>query len=128
LIDVAAEKTRIAKDISKAEKEISTLERKLGNADFLAKAPEDVVSEQRARLAEEQSRRQRLADALATLSVGGAAWAGEPARARAARPPADRSRGYRAAAPRSSWSISRIACCRPCPRPRRPPCFATQRS
>jgi valyl-tRNA synthetase len=73
LIDVAAEKTRIAKDIAKAEKEISVLERKLGNADFLAKAPEDVVAEQRARLAEEQSRRQRLADALATLSAGGAA-------------------------------------------------------
>jgi valyl-tRNA synthetase len=68
LIDVAAEKTRIAKDIGKAEKEISVLERKLGNADFLARAPEDVVAEQRARLAEEQSRRQRLADALATLS------------------------------------------------------------
>jgi valyl-tRNA synthetase len=67
LIDVAAEKTRIAKDIGKADKEITTLERKLGNADFLAKAPDDVVIEQRARLAEEQSRRQRLADALATL-------------------------------------------------------------
>jgi valyl-tRNA synthetase len=71
MIDVAAEKTRIAKDIGKAEKEITALERKLGNADFLARAPEDVVAEQRARLAEEQSRRQRLADALATLSSGG---------------------------------------------------------
>jgi valyl-tRNA synthetase len=70
LIDVAAEKTRIAKDIGKAEKEISVLEKKLGNADFLARAPEDVVAEQRARLADEQSRRQRLADALATLSTG----------------------------------------------------------
>jgi valyl-tRNA synthetase len=70
LIDVAAEKTRIAKDIGKAEKEISVLERKLGNADFLARAPEDVVAEQRARLAEEQSRRERLTDALRTL--GGA--------------------------------------------------------
>jgi len=71
LIDVAAEKTRIARDITKADKEISALEKKLGNADFLARAPEDVVVEQRARLAEEQSRRQRLAEALATL--GGAA-------------------------------------------------------
>jgi valyl-tRNA synthetase len=75
LIDVAAEKSRIAKDIGKAEKEISVLERKLGNAEFLARAPEDVVTEQRARLAEEQSRRQRLADALATLSSGGPAGA-----------------------------------------------------
>jgi valyl-tRNA synthetase len=73
LIDVAAEKTRIAKDIAKADKEITTLDRKLGNADFLAKAPEDVVAEQRARLAEERSRRQRLADALATLNAQGGA-------------------------------------------------------
>jgi valyl-tRNA synthetase len=71
LIDVAAEKSRIEKDIGKAEKEIATLERKLGNADFVARAPEDVVAEQRARLADEQSRRQRLAEALATLSSGG---------------------------------------------------------
>jgi len=71
-IDVAAEKTRIAKDLGKADKEITALERKLGNADFLAKAPEDVVAEQKARLAEEQSRRQRLTDALATLSSTGA--------------------------------------------------------
>ena len=67
LIDAAAEKTRIAKDIGKADKEISTLDRKLGNADFLARAPEDVIDEQRGRLAEEQARRQRLVDALELL-------------------------------------------------------------
>jgi valyl-tRNA synthetase len=67
LIDVAAEKGRIAKDIAKGDKEIAAIERKLGNADFLAKAPDDVVAEQKARLAEEQARRLRLVDALATL-------------------------------------------------------------
>jgi valyl-tRNA synthetase len=72
LVDLAAEKTRITKELAKADKEISGLEKKLGNADFMARAPEDVVAEQRARLAEEQSRRQRLSDALATLSAGGA--------------------------------------------------------
>jgi len=75
LIDVAAEKARIAKDVAKVEKEIGALEKKLGNADFLARAPEDVVEEQRARLAEEQTRRQRLIEALETL----AATAGDPA-------------------------------------------------
>jgi valyl-tRNA synthetase len=84
LIDVAAERSRIAKDIGKADKEIATLERKLGNADFLARAPEDIVAEQRARLADEQARRQRLAEALATLSAtvagaAGGAAAGGPA-------------------------------------------------
>jgi valyl-tRNA synthetase len=73
LIDAAVEKARIAKDVGKVDKEIATLEKKLGNADFLARAPEDVVEEQRVRLAEEQTRRQRLALALETL----AATAGE---------------------------------------------------
>jgi valyl-tRNA synthetase len=71
LIDVAAEKARIEKDLGKVDKEIAALEKKLGNADFLARAPEDVVEEQRARLAEEQTRRQRLADALDTLAASG---------------------------------------------------------
>ncbi len=67
LIDPAAERSRIAKELAKTDKEIAALERKLGNPDFLAKAPDDVVAEQKARLAEEKSRRQRLAEALATL-------------------------------------------------------------
>jgi valyl-tRNA synthetase len=71
LIDAAAEQQRIAKDIGKVEKEISTLEKKLANADFLARAPEDVVEEQRGRLAEEQTRRGRLVEALATLQASG---------------------------------------------------------
>ena len=35
--------------------------------DFLARAPEDVVAEQRTRLADEQARRVRLVEALAAL-------------------------------------------------------------
>ncbi|MDQ3367705.1 MAG: valine--tRNA ligase [Myxococcota bacterium] len=69
LIDVTAEQARIKKDIAKAEKEIATLEKKLENPDFIAKAKEGVVDEQRARLADEQTRRQRLVDALATLGA-----------------------------------------------------------
>ena len=68
-IEVAAEKARITKDIAKADKEIAGLEKKLANKDFLARAPEDVVAEQRTRLAEENARRQRLASALATLEA-----------------------------------------------------------
>lgn len=67
LIDPATEKARITKDLGKTEKEISGLEKKLGNADFLARAPEDVVAEQKARLVEEQARKQRLLEALQIL-------------------------------------------------------------
>ncbi|MDX2087669.1 MAG: class I tRNA ligase family protein [Kofleriaceae bacterium] len=70
-IDASAESARIKKDIAKAEKEIGGLEKKLANADFLARAPEDVVAEQRARLSEEKVRLQRLTDALATLEKAG---------------------------------------------------------
>jgi valyl-tRNA synthetase len=69
LIDFAAEKTRVTKDAAKAEKDIAGLEKKLSNDDFLAKAPEEVVAEQKARLAEEKSRHSRLLDALELLST-----------------------------------------------------------
>jgi valyl-tRNA synthetase len=71
LIDVAAEKARITKEIGAAEKEIATLDKKLGNADFRARAPEDVVAEQERRLAEESERVRRLKDALDTLAASG---------------------------------------------------------
>jgi valyl-tRNA synthetase len=49
VIDVAAERERLAKALTKADKELSGLDRKLSNEAFLAKAPEAVVAEQRAR-------------------------------------------------------------------------------
>ena len=67
LIDVPTESARIAKDIGKCDKEISAIEKKLTNPDFLGRAPEEVVTELRGRLAEEEARRARLIDAKATL-------------------------------------------------------------
>jgi valyl-tRNA synthetase len=67
LVDIEAEKTRIARDIAKADKEIATLEKKLANEAFVARAPEDVVAEQRGRLVDEQTRKARLEEALASL-------------------------------------------------------------
>jgi valyl-tRNA synthetase len=67
LVDIAAEKTRIAKEIGKTERDIAGLEKKLDNPDFLARAPEEVVAEQRARLIDENARKARLIDALAQL-------------------------------------------------------------
>jgi valyl-tRNA synthetase len=69
LIDPKAESARLDKDIEKANKEIAALEKKLGNADFLAKAAEDVVAENRARLSEEKTKLERLIDALATVKA-----------------------------------------------------------
>ena len=66
-IDLAAEKTRLAKEIEKLNAEAKKIEAKLGNADFVARAPEEVVEENRERLAEAQSRAENLGAALTRL-------------------------------------------------------------
>ncbi len=67
IIDFAAEKTRLAKEIEKLNAEAKKIEAKLGNADFVARAPEEVVEENRERLAEAQSRAEKLGAALTRL-------------------------------------------------------------
>ena len=69
LIDVPKEKARIERDIEKTKKEIAALEKKLGNADFVSRAPEEVVAEIKRRLDEEQQRQKSLFEALETLGV-----------------------------------------------------------
>lgn len=67
LVDIVAERARINKEIAKATKEVSGIERKLSNEKFLAKAPEEVVEEQRRRLVEESQRKVLLGEALDQL-------------------------------------------------------------
>jgi valyl-tRNA synthetase len=52
LIDVAAEKARLTKEISRIEVEIRKCEGKLGNANFVANAPAEVVAQERQRIAD----------------------------------------------------------------------------
>ena len=67
VIDFDAEKQRLAREIAKIDDEVGKIDKKLGNEKFLANAPEDVVAEQRARLAEARERRGRLDQALSML-------------------------------------------------------------
>jgi valyl-tRNA synthetase len=67
-IDVAAERARLGKDRSAAEKEITQARGKLGNEGFLAKAPADVVGKLRERLAVAEAEIVRIDEALARLS------------------------------------------------------------
>lgn len=67
LIDLGAEKTRLAKELSKLEGEISGVERKLSNAEFIAKAPEEVIEENRERIADAKARQGKIREALARL-------------------------------------------------------------
>ncbi|WP_319451754.1 MULTISPECIES: valine--tRNA ligase [unclassified Mycobacterium] len=48
-VDVAAERRRLEKDLAAAEKELAQTAAKLGNAEFLAKAPDAVVDKIKAR-------------------------------------------------------------------------------
>jgi valyl-tRNA synthetase len=67
VIDLAAERARLEKEIAKADADIKRVDAKLGNADFMARAPEEVVDEQRERREEAELRREKLAQALERL-------------------------------------------------------------
>jgi valyl-tRNA synthetase len=67
LIDLAAERTRLARERDKLAADAKKTEAKLGNADFVRRAPEEVVAENRERLAAAQSEIARLQAALDRL-------------------------------------------------------------
>jgi valyl-tRNA synthetase len=64
------EKERLQKEIAKATQEVGKLEKKLGNNDFLLRAPEEVISKQRDRLTDNKSAVKNLQMSLNQL-VGG---------------------------------------------------------
>ena len=68
VIDLGVEKARLTKEAARLEGEIALVDKKLGNAQFVAKAPEEVIEEQRARRAEAGDRRDRILAALARLN------------------------------------------------------------
>ncbi|WP_304107880.1 valine--tRNA ligase [Mycolicibacterium bacteremicum] len=67
-VDVAAEKRRLEKDLAAAQKELAQTAGKLGNADFLAKAPEAVVEKITARRQLAQEEVERITARLAALA------------------------------------------------------------
>ncbi len=67
VVDLAAEKTRLAKEISKCDGEAKKLDAKLANPGFLVKAEEEVIDEHRERLEETRARIDKLNAALARL-------------------------------------------------------------
>jgi valyl-tRNA synthetase len=70
-IDLTAEKARLTKEIAGHAGEIEKVNKKLGNPDFLARAKEEVVEENRERLAEAEAAKAKLQAALSRLeSVG----------------------------------------------------------
>lgn len=70
VIDIAAEAARLRKEADRLNADVTKIDAKLANEDFLARAPEEVVDEQRERREEAQARLARIAEALTRL--GGA--------------------------------------------------------
>jgi valyl-tRNA synthetase len=67
IVDLAAERARLAKETQRIDADVAKIDAKLGNADFLKRAPEEVVDEQRERREEALARKQKIAEALARL-------------------------------------------------------------
>jgi valyl-tRNA synthetase len=67
VIDFAKERARLGKELKKAQDEIARFDAKLANEQFVAKAPEEVLAEQRAKRAEAAALAVRLEEALGRL-------------------------------------------------------------
>jgi valyl-tRNA synthetase len=67
LIDVEAERVRLTKALEKVQSEIAKIERTLSNANFVDRAPKEVVEENRRRLAEYQDQATKLSEGLKRL-------------------------------------------------------------
>lgn len=68
IIDVDAERARLDKEIGKLTAEITKYDKKLSNQGFLAKAPPEVVAEQRDRMEGLKTDRAKLEDAVRRLA------------------------------------------------------------
>ena len=68
VIDFAKERARLEKDLKKAQEEISRFDAKLSNEQFVSKAPEEVLAEQREKRAEAAALAARLTDAIKRLA------------------------------------------------------------
>ena len=68
VIDIAAEKTRLEKEVGKLDGEIAQVDKKLGNEQFVSKAPEEVIEEQKSRREAAAERREKIVEALKRLS------------------------------------------------------------
>ena len=67
VIDLAAERARLDKEIAKADADIKRVDAKLGNAKFVANAPEDIVEEEKEKREAAVARKEKILEALERL-------------------------------------------------------------
>jgi valyl-tRNA synthetase len=71
IIDLAAERARLEKEIAAFDSDIGHVNKKLGNPNFVSRAAPEVVDEQRGKLAEAEAGKAKLQAALARLDAVG---------------------------------------------------------
>ncbi|MBS7546292.1 valine--tRNA ligase [Ancylobacter oerskovii] len=71
IIDMDAEVARLGKELAKTQDELDKIEKKLGNPDFISRAKEEVIEEQRERRDAAQARAAKIRDALGRLGKAG---------------------------------------------------------
>jgi valyl-tRNA synthetase len=71
VIDLAAERARLAKEMQKADADIARVDAKLNNPNFMARAPEEVVEEEQEKREEALARKAKIAEALDRLKDAG---------------------------------------------------------
>jgi valyl-tRNA synthetase len=67
VIDLAAERTRLDKEIVKADADIKRVDAKLGNEKFVANAPEEIVEEEKEKREAALARKAKILEALERL-------------------------------------------------------------
>ncbi len=68
VIDITVERARLLKEVAKIEADVAKTDAKLANADFVSRAPEEVIEENRERRAEAAARAEKLRIAVERLS------------------------------------------------------------
>ena len=67
VVDFAAERTRLEREIGKADGDIKRVDAKLGNEKFVANAPEEIVEEEKEKREDALARKAKLQEALERL-------------------------------------------------------------
>ena len=67
LIDLDAERARLGKEMAKADADIARVDAKLNNPNFVSRAPEEVVEEEKEKREEALARKAKIAEALQRL-------------------------------------------------------------
>jgi len=71
VIDLDAERARLEKELAKVASDIARVDAKLGNPDFIARAPEEIVDGEREKREEADARREKITEALGRLTAAG---------------------------------------------------------